>query len=597
MTNKSVFKAKTPAADFEILASRFYTITREMGLSMERTARSPVYFAAHDFTSAILTLEAELISMAEYIAILVGATPFVVKAVTQYFGDDIAPGDVFLVNDPYTNDGGNHLADWSIVYPVFYRGKLKYFIGQKAHQQDTGGGVPGGYNPNAIDVYAEGLRIPPVKIFDRGRERKDVLNLILTNVRIYDTQRADLLSLIGASKVGARRLEEVLERYGDEKISTFISDLLNYSESRMRQAIDNIPEATYRGETSGIESSSPIVAEVTVKGSDMVIDLSRSGPQTKNYVNSPIANTYSAMCVALLGSLGKKIEARYRNSGLFRPVKLITTPGTIVHAKPPATVGNSTVCIGKQIIEVIWDALSQALPEEISGGWGSPGVWTYSGIDPRRNERFSGPDFLGGTGAGAIWGTDGWNCSSSPISSGTLWRPEIEIVESRYPIFSERWELLRDSGGPGKWRGGLAMENIWSVDAGSEPIFIASNADPYAYRPVPLVRGGKRPPDETHAIEFADGKKESNEDTRRKKAYVLHTGDRIIDLCWGGCGVGDPLERDVEAVKQDVKNGYISLKSALEDYGVALDPKTLEIDHDYTRGRRKEKPDRHRKTN
>ncbi|MFC2047482.1 hydantoinase B/oxoprolinase family protein, partial [Chloroflexota bacterium] len=456
MANKTTFKLRTHAADFEVLASGFYFIAQEMGLVMERTARSPVYFSAHDFISAILTPEGDLISMAEYIPILIGTTPFHVKAITQYFGDDINPGDVFLVNDPYTCEGGNHLADWCIVYPVFYKGRLKYMIGQKAHQQDSGGGIPGSYNPNALDVWGEGLRIPPVKIIEHGQERKDVLNLILTNVRVYETQRGDLLSLIGASKVGERRLVDLLDKYGEETVSIFITDLLDYAEFRIREEIDKVADGTYHGETKGRGDVSPIVSDITIKGSNMIVDMRKSSPQVKECINSPIANTYSALWMAILTSLGKNIERQYRNSGCFRPIKLLTTPGTIVHALVPATVGSCTLFIAKQIIEIVWDALSKVVPEETSAGWGCPSLWSYSGVDPRRSEAYGTPDFLtGANGAGAIWGTDGWSTATCSINGGCLAIPEIEVVESIYPLFREKWMWVTDSGGPGKWRGGL----------------------------------------------------------------------------------------------------------------------------------------------
>ena len=205
MSQTKPFEFKTNPADFSVMVSGMFTIAREMGKNMERTARAPIYFSAHDFSTTLLTLDCELLALAEYIPVLIGATPFAAKAVKEYFKDDINEGDVFLVNDPYTLDAGNQMADWCIVYPVFWNGKQVLWVANKAHQQDTGGGVPGGYNPGAMDIYAEGLRIPPVKIFEKGNERRDVFNLIMTNVRIPETQRGDLLSMIGAARIGDLR--------------------------------------------------------------------------------------------------------------------------------------------------------------------------------------------------------------------------------------------------------------------------------------------------------------------------------------------------------------------------------------------------------
>jgi N-methylhydantoinase B len=525
--------------------------------------------------------------MAEYIPVLVGAAPFAVRSVTRYFGEDINDGDVFLLNDPYSYDGGNHLPDWSIVCPVFYNSKLKYMLAKKAHQMDAGGAVPGGYNPNALDIWGEGLRIPPVKIFERGKERKDVLNLILTNVRSYETQRGDLLSLIGAGKIGERRLVEMFDKYGEEKISTFITDLFNYSESRMREKIDEVPDGNYHGEVRGSEGASPIVVDIHIKGSDMRVDLRKSGPQVKEYINSPISNTCSSIMLALLTSLGKKIERQFRNQGCFRPVEILTTPGTIVHAVSPATVGNCTICIAVQIIDAVWDALSKVVWKEVSAGWGRQCVWALSGLDPRRNERWGTPDFRSATpGSGAIWGTDGWSGASPEHSSGASMIPEIEVFEDRFPILVKKWELVTDSGGPGKWRGGCGVENVWVVDAGSEAVYAASQADPYSYEVVPTVQGGKASQPSSKKIIFANGDEEKNEDITQKKFYQLHNGDMAIDFVQGGAGVGDPLERDIEAVIDDVREELVSIEKAVEDYGVVLDPRTLEADVEATRKRR-----------
>lgn len=584
MSERPEFRPTTPPADFTILASSFYNITQQMGLTMQRTARSPIFFASRDFICSILTPGGELISLAEYIPVLVGASPFAVRAVIKYFGDDIHEGDIFLLNDPYSFDGGNHLPDWSVVYPVFYRGRLKYMLAEKAHQIDAGGAIPGGYNPNAIDVWGEGLRIPPVKIFEGGKERRDVLNLVLTNVRGYETQRGDLLSLIGAAKIGERRLTDMLDKYGEEMISIFINDLFNYSESRMRQKIEDIPDGTYHGEVTGAEGSPSIVVEVTVKGSDMAVDLTKSGSQVKEYVNSPVSNTHSAVMLAVLTSLGKKIERQFRNQGCFKPVEIITKPGTVVHALSPATVANCTVIVAAQIIDAVWDALSKVVWEEVSAGWGRLCNWALSGIDPRRNERWGTPDLRSSTpGSGAIWGTDGWSGASPEHSSGASMISEIEVSEDRFPIFVEKWELVTDSGGAGRWRGGCGVENIFVADAASEPIYAASQADPFGYKVVPAIRGGKTTGLSTKRIIFADGKEETDEDIRRKKVYVLHTGDRAIDFMQGGAGVGDPLERDVEAVVEDVRDELVSIRIAEEEYGVVINPETLEADLEKTR--------------
>lgn len=571
------FALKTEPADFSVLLSSVFTIAREMGLNMERTARAPIYYSAHDFTTSILNLDCEIVALAEYIPVLVGATPFATRAIRDYFRNAVDEGDVFLVNDPYTLDAGNQMADWSIVYPVFCEGEHMFWVANKAHQQDTGGGVPGGYNPTAIDVYAEGLRIPPLKIFEKGKERQDVLNLIMKNVRIADTQRGDLLSMIGAARVGEMRMNALVKSYGKEGIRRFVDDLLNYGEFMMREEIDKIPDGKYRGEVRGGEGSSPIICTITVKGSNMTVDLTESGPMVREYINSPVANTHSAVYQAVMTSIGKKIQ--YRCGGCYRPIEILTRPGTITHAVYPATHGNCTNFVAKQIIEAVWSALASAIPQETPGGWGSINYWVFSGTDPRRSEGYGSPDFLAcASGAGAIWGTDGWPTNGPTICSGTLWYPEIEVLETIYPLRWEKWEWAADSGGPGQWRGGCGVDNVWVADADPEPVYVAYAADPFDYQVAPAIKGGMTPPRNQKKLVLAGGKEETPEETRRQKFYVLHNGDKVVDFTQGGCGVGDPLSRDIHELREDIRDGLVSVESAERDYGVIIDPVSFAID-------------------
>jgi N-methylhydantoinase B len=571
------YQIKTKPADFAVLTSAVFTIAREMGLNMERTARAPIYFSAHDFCTSILSKDGELIALAEYIPVLAGATPFAVRAVSAFFKDDINPGDVFLVNDPYTLDGGNQMADWCIVYPVFHGEDHLLWIGNKAHQQDTGGGAPGGYNPHAIDIYAEGLRIPPLRIIRKGRVRPSVINLIMTNVRIPDVQYSDMLSLIGAARVAEKRLNQLIDTYGKKSFQIFLEDLLAYGEFLMREEISKIPDGRYSSEIKGAAGAPTIACDLTVTGDRIIVDFSKSGPMSKEYINSPIANTTSAVHQALLQSIGKNIQ--YRCGGCFRPVEIKTKPGTVTHAVYPATHGNCTNFVAKQIIESVWTALAQVLPDETPAGWGSIPYWVYSGTDPRRSEGYGSPDFLGcASGAGAIKGVDGWSTNGPVICSGTLYYPEIEVCEALYPLFYKRWEWATDSAGPGKWRGGIGVHSEWVVDSDPEPLFVHYAADPFDYEAAPCIDGGKGPPANNKELLFANGERVDNETVRKVKAYVLHSGDRVIDFVQGGCGVGNPFEREIEKVLEDVRDELVSIGSAERDYGVVIDPQTLEID-------------------
>jgi len=595
MTNeKKELKLKTSPADFEVLASSFYTAAQEMGINIERTARAPVFFSAHDYVVTINKPNGDLITLAEYIPVLVGATPFAIRAVMEYYKGDIHEGDIFLCNDPYTLAGGNQLADWCIVVPVFYQGEHMFTIAVKAHQADTGGGVPGGYNPNAIDIWGEGLRIPPMRIVERGVERSDVWDLILTNIRLEEMQRSDLHCMVAATVVGSKRLVGLVDMWGKEVVETYIDDVFNYSEAMMREQIARIPDGTYHGEVKPLSpgrynDASIVRCDMTVKGSDMTLDFTQCGPQVKEYVNSTLANTYSSAYLTLLVSLGKEMNREYRNSGCFRMLTILTKEGTILHAAKPATEGNDTNFTAAQVIDVIETCLAQGLPRETPAGWGHIPYWTFSGMDPRRGRGYGGPDFNGTcSGSGAIWGTDGWHTGAPQICSGTLWYPEIEVAESVYPIVWERWELAPDSGAPGRWRGGCGVYDQWVADSDPEPINLAYCADPYEYEVKPAIVGGKIPGKNSKRLLMKDGHWESDEDTRRISLYQLHSGDRVFDEDQGGCGVGDPLDRDIEAVKRDVRDELVSVESTRNDYGVIIDPVTFVVDEKATDALRKE---------
>ncbi len=570
------FKFRSHPADFEILYSAIKNFTLEMGITMERTSRSPIYFAAHDFSTAIFDKDGQLVTLSEYIPIHLCAAPFAIKAALKTFEGDINPGDIILTNDPYTFDAGNHLADWTILVPVFYEDKLWFWSVNRAHQSDTGGGQSGAYNPNAHDIFAEGIRIPPIKIFEKGKVRKDVFDFVLANVRFHESQRGDLWSMIGSARVGERRLVGLLDMWNASTVENFLVDLYGYTEFLMRQEIKKIPEGTYYGETysDGLPGTGPEVTircNTTIKDSNMIIDLSGTDPMIDYYINSTVPNTYSSVFIALMTSIGRTIQ--YRSEGVMKPIEIRTKPGTLAHATYPAPVGLCTLYVAKQLIEVVWDSLSKVIPQKTPAGWGGYAAFVFSGVDPRRNEGYATPDFLANTdGAGAIWGTDGWHAGSSPICAGGLTFPEIEICESIYPALWTRWEITKDSGGAGKWRGGSGMESTFVLEA--DRMDLCQSGEHFRTLPGPAVAGGCKPPNYNKQVfTRTNGIVEESAGLY----YVLHRGETLACFCQGGCGVGDPLERDVESVRKDVLNEIISLENARELYGVLIDSKTFEV--------------------
>jgi N-methylhydantoinase B len=586
------FTFRSHPADFEILYSALKNFTLEMGITMERTSRSPIYFAAHDFSTAIFDRDGYLVTLSEYIPIHICAAPFAVRAALKMFGDNIHPGDIILTNDPYTLDAGNHLADWSILVPVFHEGELWFWSVNRAHQMDTGGGQTGAYNPNAQDIFAEGVRIPPLKIFEGGRVRQDVFDYVLANVRFPESQRGDLWSMIGSAKVGERRLTDLMHMWSAETVKDFLTDLYAYTEYLMREEISKVPDGTYYGETysDGRPGIGPPVAlrcKTTVAGDIITIDLSDTDPMIDYYINSTVPNTYSSVFIALMTSIGRTIQ--YRSEGVMKAVEIITKPGTLAHAIYPAPVGLCTLYVAKQLIEVVWDSLAKIVPEKTPAGWGGFAGFTISGIDPRRNEGYATPDFLADSdGSGAIWGTDGWHAGASPICAGGMTFPEIEICESIYPALWEKWEITRDSGGPGRWRGGCGMESTFVLEA--DAMQLCQSGEHFTTLPSPAVAGGYPPPEYNKQVfHREDGTVEDGSGLY----YVLKRGEKLACFCQGGCGVGDPLDRDLMMVGEDVRNELVSVNSAAEDYGVVIDPQTSVVDEESTlKLRERKKKDR-----
>lgn len=582
------FEFKSHPADFEILYSAIKNFTLEMGITMERTARAPIYFAAHDFSTAIFDRDGNLVTLSEYIPIHICAAPFAIKAALKTFGNEIHAGDIILTNDPYTLDAGNHLADWTIMVPVFFQDKLWFWSVNRAHQMDTGGGQSGAYNPVAHDVFAEGVRIPPIKIFEKGKLRKDVFDFVLANVRFPESQRGDLWSMIGSAKVGERRLMSLMEMWSAPTIENFLNDLYAYTEFLMRAEISKVPDGTYYGEafSDGIPGTGPAVVircNTTVKDGTMIIDLSDSDPMIDYYMNSTVPNTYSSVFIALMTSVGRTIQ--YRSEGVMKPIDIKTKPGTLAHANYPAPVGLCTLYVAQQIIQAVWDSLEKVVPEKTPAGWGGYAAFAISGIDPRRGEGYATPDFLANAdGAGAIWGTDGWHGGANPICAGGLTFPEIEICESIYPAMWTKWEIIKDSCGAGKWRGGAGMESTFILEA--DKMDLCHMGEYYRTMPGPTVAGGKTPPNFSKQIfSRTNGVQEEGGGL----FYILNRGETLACYCMGGCGVGDPLDREINDVKKDAMNEIISLDSARDIYGVIIDPKTFEVNKTVTEKLRSEK--------
>ena len=353
-----------------VVQHRLGAIVEEMGEAMLRTSYSQILNSSRDFSTGICYPDGRLVAQAEHVPIHVGALPWAGQAVHDYFGEDIHPGDVFLLNDPYR--GGNHLPDLTAFVPVFDGDRFAFWSINRSHQSDIGGATHGAYNPLATEIWQEGLRIPPLRLYDRGRLREDVYEMIVLNVRHPRDFRGDVAAMIGSARVGERRLNALLAELGSETTHAAVEAVLDGAERQARAVIAGWPDGEYEGvahlddDGHGFRDIH-IRARVTVRGSDLRIDLSDSHPQVLGFVNSSYPNMRSAVAMALAYLIDPDTP---KNDGTFRPLEVIAKEGTVVWAREGAPVTLATNHCAQEIMEAIMRALAPACPERVMAGWG-----------------------------------------------------------------------------------------------------------------------------------------------------------------------------------------------------------------------------------
>ena len=557
------------------------TTQREMTLTLEQTARSSVFNLAHDYSTALFNATPEMILQGQDIPIHLGSLIPAMKSVAKYFEGDIHDGDLILHNDP--EYGGSHIIDTCMYYPVFYQGELVFWTVCKGHLTDIGGPVPAGYNPAATEIYAEGLRIPPLKLWDKGKPRNDVINLLLSNMRARRDQQGDFNALIGACKVGARALIALMDKYGKDTVQTCIAELLNMAEAHMRSLIAKVPDGTYTG-TAILEDAGhgfgdfDITATVTITGDSCHIAI-QSPPQIPYFINSYEGNSHSGVYLGLM--MFAQLPPPY-NEGLYRCVSTDMGPkGTLCNAKSPAPHMNCTTTPMETLTDAVRLAFEQAAPDKVSASWGHANGCNIAGWDKRHDEEYVTMVLASIiSGAGATANQDGWHACGPECCFGALTSGDIEMLEHSYPIIIHRYSLMEDSGGAGRNRGGSGT--CWEVEPLDTPMTLITFGEG---RRIPAMgaAGAKSA--------MVAPKVGSLELTRNGKTEVItnnvietiHPGERAANRNPGGGGFGLAFQRDIARVVDDVRNGLVSEKGARLDYGVVFANFTaLEVDHHAT---------------
>ena len=529
-------------------------VCSEMDLVHEKTSFSPVISESFDRSNGIYGKEnGEVIAQGELgLPIFIGVMQETSRAVIAD-RRDLEEGDVVLVNDPYF--GGTHLMDVKMVRPFFYRGELWCYLSNTGHWPDTGGMVPGGFNSTATEIHQEGLRIPPVKLIRRGEIDGDIIRMVLANIRVAEERIGDIKAQVGALATGARRLTLLLDRYGRETVDQAIAELRRRSERMMRAQIESIPDGRY--ESVAYLDSDGIVNEpleirlaVEVNGSTISFDFSGSSPPCAGPMNSVWATTVSSVYVAM-----KHIFPEIPiNAGCFAPITVKPPKGTFLFAEYPRPVAGCAAEVAQRIIEAVFLALAQAMPERLfAAPAGTSGNFSLGGYDPEERRNYVMYFFSGG-GYGGWWAGDGLSngCSTIGISK----TQPIEVLEQRYPLLFERYALREDSGGAGKFRGGFGVSYRVKVLRGEGK---ASFLMEHGRSGPPGLLGGE--PGAPNVIRLRQGSKETMPDHLSKgEGYRLNSGDCLAVDTPGGGGYGDPKDRAPELIERDQRAGYFQAR-------------------------------------
>jgi len=546
------------------------SIAEEAGTALRKTAYSQAVREGRDFSAALFDARGRMIAQGDFSPGHLGSMPSLVGHVLrEYPPEALQPGDAIVLNDLYMGSG--HLPDFFLTTPVFHRDRLVGFVVNCAHQVDVGGAAPGSQAVEGIsEFYQEGIRILPTRLWRGGEVNREVMRLITGNVRVPEIVEGDLKAMRNSGRVGEVRLAELFGRYGTETVLAAWDEILAHSEREMRAAIREVPSGRYSAEDFYDDcgrGTDPLRVFVTVivDGDEITVDFEGSSPQTRSGMNSAFNYTLAYTWHTVKSALVQ--QTLPQNAGTMRPIRARAPEGSLFNPRPPAAAGARAV-MQQRIVDVILQALAQAIPERViaaSSHWANP---IFEGFDPRRGRRFVYYDIIVG-GMGARPHKDG---AEAVCGSFNLENIPVEVNESNYPILIERLELIPDSAGAGKFRGscGLRKDIRFLGERGS----VSNLSDRHRFPP-PGLFGGQ--PGALGRTLLNPGA-EREQDLHPKAIYPLAHADLVSLRVSGSGGYGDPRERDPELVARDVALGYVSVDQAREGYGVVVDPVSGAVD-------------------
>jgi N-methylhydantoinase B len=557
-------KAAVDPITMSVVFHRLGTINKEMGITMMRTSRSPIFAEVHDFSCAICDWAPRIVAQVDGVPSHTASSMMAARAIVNKFRGQMKPGDVYLINDPY--EGGTHLADITVVKPIYHHGDLLFMAINRAHHLDVGGLEAGSYSPSAKEIFHEGIRIPPIRIYEHDQPIQFVIDLLKINTRMPDLFESDIRAQVASCNVAEKRLLEMADEFGVERLKEILDAIQAYAEQMMRHEISQIPAGLYEGEASldgdGFDRKNiKVKVAVKVEGDEMWVDFAGTDAQTTGFINSPFANSCTSVYVAVLTCVSQQVP---HNEGAYQPIHITAPEGTIVNPLPPAPVASCTLDTACAVLEAMYMALSKALPDRAPAAWNRWCGPAISGMDPRKNQFYVGYAFCGMGGGGAMPYQDGPSYIGDGIDLGGLTAPNIETNEIDTPHITLCHELLTDSAGAGKFRGGLGVR--YSIQFYDEAPFLAIFGDGMENPPFGLFGGHPGATNRLFVNESTPGQitlpAKGTQQLKRSDTYTVYSS--------GGGGWGNPLGRDPAAVLDDVQNGYISLEAARTLYGVVI---------------------------
>jgi N-methylhydantoinase B len=557
--------AEIDPATFEVVKNALYCAAEEMKVVLAKTAYSPLLKVAGDYSCGLFDVRGEMVAQGPDLPIHLGSMPLAVKAVIQAF-EAFAPGDVFIHNDPYF--GGSHLPDVNVVTPAFHDGTLLGFACVRAHWPDIGSATPGSYGATT-EIFGEGLRLPPVKLHAAGVPNRDVEAIIFTNVRTPDERRGDLRAQLAATHRGVTRLQELARKHGAARLLAIMQAVLDYSERMMRGLLAALPDGAATFEDfcdgdgildDGDKEDRPfwIRMRVDKRGDRLTVDFAGTDPQVPGPMNAPLNVTASGIYCALkmIADPGDLVPP---NSGCWRPITLVAEPGTVVSAVSPAPVVYANHEISHRVCDMLFGAMAQLAPDRVMAcSQGTSAILTLGGVDHRSGGRYVSYETIKG-GFGARPSKDGITGVASGISN-TMNTP-IEVLEMSFPVRVERYAIVPDTGGAGRYRGGCGVERVWRILGAPSHASVCLERTKSA--PFGLAGGHAGAPG-CIAVAGPDG---AERELVSKGAFTAPPDCEIRLRAPGAGGHGDARRRDPERLREDVVNGYVSPASAAAEYG------------------------------